>query len=132
MEWRSGISEAIEIIIIFGFRQAECRRRDGNDASRLPGQLEHLTGIDPVRVLDDVGVVAVYLGPEIRIAEVQLALARAVESVTGLKGKVQKERLRTGTVVTTDDPGPGASASFQAPKTSRPPLPARSPRSVPR
>ena len=37
------------------------------------------------------------------IAEVQLALASAVTEVTGLKGKVQKERLRTGTVVTTDD-----------------------------
>jgi AMP nucleosidase len=37
------------------------------------------------------------------IAEVQLALARAVTAVTGLAGKVLKERLRTGTVVTTDD-----------------------------
>jgi len=37
------------------------------------------------------------------IAEVQLALARAVTAVTGLGGKVLKERLRTGTVVTTDD-----------------------------
>ncbi len=37
------------------------------------------------------------------IAEVQLALAEAVGSVTGLAGQVLKERLRTGTVVTTDD-----------------------------
>ena len=37
------------------------------------------------------------------IAEVQLALAQAVEEVTGLHGRVLKERLRTGTVVTTDD-----------------------------
>jgi AMP nucleosidase len=37
------------------------------------------------------------------IAEVQLALAQAVTSVTGLKGTVLKEHLRTGTVVTTDD-----------------------------
>ena len=37
------------------------------------------------------------------IAEVQLALARAVTAVTGLAGTVLKERLRTGTVVTTDD-----------------------------
>ncbi len=37
------------------------------------------------------------------IAEVQLALASAVTEVTGLKGPVLKERLRTGTVVTTDD-----------------------------
>ncbi|MCP5410575.1 MAG: AMP nucleosidase [Alphaproteobacteria bacterium] len=37
------------------------------------------------------------------IAEVQLALADAVKEVTGASGKVLKERLRTGTVVTTDD-----------------------------
>jgi len=37
------------------------------------------------------------------IAEVQLALAEAVSDVTGLEGKQAKERLRTGTVVTTDD-----------------------------
>ena len=37
------------------------------------------------------------------IAEVQLALADAVGEVTGLKGRQLKERLRTGTVVTTDD-----------------------------
>lgn len=51
-------------------------------------------------VLDSVLPLAI---PVPTIAEVQLALAKAVESVTGLKGKVQKERLRTGTVVTTDD-----------------------------
>jgi AMP nucleosidase len=37
------------------------------------------------------------------IAEVQLALSHAVEAVTGRKGPELKERLRTGTVVTTDD-----------------------------
>ncbi|HEX4303994.1 MAG TPA: AMP nucleosidase [Rhizomicrobium sp.] len=51
-------------------------------------------------VLDSVLPLAI---PVPTIAEVQLALASAVTEVTGLKGKVQKERLRTGTVVTTDD-----------------------------
>ncbi|MFP4002356.1 MAG: AMP nucleosidase, partial [Alphaproteobacteria bacterium] len=37
------------------------------------------------------------------IAEVQLALSQAVHEVTGLKGRHLKDRLRTGTVVTTDD-----------------------------
>ena len=51
-------------------------------------------------VLDDV------LPPEIpvpAIAEVQLALARAAETVSGESGDVLKRRLRTGTIVTTDD-----------------------------
>jgi AMP nucleosidase len=51
-------------------------------------------------VLDEV------LPPEIPIppiAEVQVALQRASESVTGEAGEVLKRRLRTGTVVTTDD-----------------------------
>jgi AMP nucleosidase len=51
-------------------------------------------------VLDDV------LPPEIPIppiAEVQVALGRAAESVTGDSGEALKRRLRTGTVVTTDD-----------------------------
>jgi AMP nucleosidase len=51
-------------------------------------------------VLDDV------LPPEIplpAIAEVQLALARAAETVSGDAGANLKKRLRTGTVVTTDD-----------------------------
>ncbi len=51
-------------------------------------------------VLDDV------LPPEIPIppiAEVQLALAQAAEAITGLAGEALKRRLRTGTVVTTDD-----------------------------
>ncbi|HMO42876.1 MAG TPA: AMP nucleosidase [Phenylobacterium sp.] len=51
-------------------------------------------------VLDDV------LPPEIPIppiAEVQVALNRAAEIVTGEAGDVLKRRLRTGTVVTTDD-----------------------------
>ena len=37
------------------------------------------------------------------IAEVQVALNRAAEIVTGETGEVLKRRLRTGTVVTTDD-----------------------------
>jgi AMP nucleosidase len=37
------------------------------------------------------------------IAEVQLALTQAVSEITGGKGQELKERLRTGTVVTTDD-----------------------------
>jgi AMP nucleosidase len=51
-------------------------------------------------VLDDV------LPPEIPIppiAEVQVALNRAAEIVTGEAGDALKARLRTGTVVTTDD-----------------------------
>jgi AMP nucleosidase len=51
-------------------------------------------------VLDDV------LPPEIPIppiAEVQVALNRAAEIVTGETGDALKARLRTGTVVTTDD-----------------------------
>ncbi|MDP3852549.1 AMP nucleosidase [Phenylobacterium sp.] len=51
-------------------------------------------------VLDDV------LPPEIPIppiAEVQVALGRAAELITGESGETLKRRLRTGTVVTTDD-----------------------------
>jgi len=51
-------------------------------------------------VLDDV------LPPEIPvppIAEVQIALQDAAKTVTGEKGAALKKRLRTGTVVTTDD-----------------------------
>jgi AMP nucleosidase len=51
-------------------------------------------------VLDEV------LPPEIPIppiAEVQVALQRAAEIVTGESGDLLKARLRTGTVVTTDD-----------------------------
>ncbi|RAK57786.1 AMP nucleosidase [Phenylobacterium deserti] len=46
------------------------------------------------------------LPPEIPIppiAEVQVAMNRAAELVTGESGEVLKRRLRTGTVVTTDD-----------------------------
>jgi len=46
------------------------------------------------------------LPPEIPIppiAEVQVALNRAAETVTGESGEILKRRLRTGTVVTTDD-----------------------------
>jgi AMP nucleosidase len=51
-------------------------------------------------VLDDV------LPPEIpvpAIAEVQVAMARAAEQVSGQSGDELKRRLRTGTIVTTDD-----------------------------
>ncbi|MBB5687196.1 AMP nucleosidase [Sphingobium boeckii] len=51
-------------------------------------------------VLDDV------LPPEIpipAIAEVQVAMARAAETVSGESGEDLKRRLRTGTIVTTDD-----------------------------
>ncbi len=51
-------------------------------------------------VLDDV------LPPEIPVpalAEVQQALQAAAETVTGARGEALKPRLRTGTVVTTDD-----------------------------
>jgi AMP nucleosidase len=51
-------------------------------------------------IMDDV------LPPEIpipAIAEVQLALARAAETVSGQSGDELKRRLRTGTIVTTDD-----------------------------
>src|SRR3954470_17255060 len=51
-------------------------------------------------VLDDV------LPPEIpvpAIAEVQLALARAAATISGQSGDELKQRLRTGTIVTTDD-----------------------------
>jgi AMP nucleosidase len=51
-------------------------------------------------VLDDV------LPPEIpvpAIAEVQQALYRAAETISGETGDVLKRRLRTGTIVTTDD-----------------------------
>ncbi len=51
-------------------------------------------------VMDDV------LPPEIpipAIAEIQVALNRAAEIVTGESGEALKARLRTGTVVTTDD-----------------------------
>ncbi len=37
------------------------------------------------------------------IAEVQLALTAAVAEITGVEGREMKRRLRTGTVVTTDD-----------------------------
>ena len=51
-------------------------------------------------VLDDV------LPPEIpvpAIAEVQVAMAKAAEIISGQSGEELKRRLRTGTVVTTDD-----------------------------
>lgn len=52
------------------------------------------------QVLDDMLPREIPVPP---IAEVQVALAQAVSEITDLKGQVLKERLRTGTVVTTDD-----------------------------
>jgi len=52
------------------------------------------------RVLDDVLPVEIPIPP---IAEVQLALYRAAETVSGETGETLKRRLRTGTIVTTDD-----------------------------
>jgi AMP nucleosidase len=51
-------------------------------------------------VLDDVLPVEIPIPP---IAEVQQALYRAAEIVSGETGEMLKSRLRTGTVVTTDD-----------------------------
>jgi AMP nucleosidase len=56
--------------------------------------------------LRDDHVLDAVLPPEIpvpAIAEVQLAMARAAETVSGESGDVLKRRLRTGTIVTTDD-----------------------------
>ncbi len=51
-------------------------------------------------VLDDVLPTEIPIPP---IAEVQQAMSRAAEIVTGESGDTLKRRLRTGTVVTTDD-----------------------------
>lgn len=51
-------------------------------------------------VLDDVLPPAI---PVPAIAEVQQALARAAETISGQSGEDLKRRLRTGTIVTTDD-----------------------------
>ncbi|MFI4974395.1 MAG: AMP nucleosidase [Caulobacterales bacterium] len=51
-------------------------------------------------VLDDILPLEIPIPP---IAEVQVALNRAAEIVTGESGDALKARLRTGTVVTTDD-----------------------------
>jgi AMP nucleosidase len=51
-------------------------------------------------VLDDVLPVEIPIPP---IAEVQQALYRAAETVSGETGEALKRRLRTGTIVTTDD-----------------------------
>jgi AMP nucleosidase len=52
------------------------------------------------QVLDDMLPREIPVPP---IAEVQVALTQAVSEITGAKGQELKERLRTGTVVTTDD-----------------------------
>jgi AMP nucleosidase len=52
------------------------------------------------QVLDEMLPTAIPVPP---IAEVQVALARAVAEITGVDGQTLKERLRTGTVVTTAD-----------------------------
>ena len=51
------------------------------------------------------------------IAEVQIALTNAVAQITGLSGADLKQRLRTGTVYTTDDPGLGAAPWRLEPRT---------------
>jgi AMP nucleosidase len=56
--------------------------------------------------LRDDHVLDAVLPPEVPIppiAEIQVALSRAAEEVTGESGEMLKRRLRTGTVVTTDD-----------------------------
>jgi AMP nucleosidase len=56
--------------------------------------------------LRDDGVLDAMLPPEIpipAIAEVQQAIAQAAEMVSGTGGTDLKKRMRTGTVVTTDD-----------------------------
>ena len=52
------------------------------------------------QVLDEMLPTAIPIPP---LAEVQVALAQAVAEITGVRGQVLKERLRTGTVVTTAD-----------------------------
>ncbi len=51
-------------------------------------------------VLDEVLPISIPIPP---IAEVQVALTAAVSDITGLKGQELKQRVRTGTVVSTDD-----------------------------
>jgi AMP nucleosidase len=76
----------------------------------------HCGGLRPSQTIGDYVLAHAYLRddhvlddalpPEIPIppiAEVQLALSRAAERVTGESGDALKRRLRTGTVVTTDD-----------------------------
>jgi AMP nucleosidase len=52
------------------------------------------------QVLDEMLPTAIPIPP---LAEVQVALAQAVAEITGVRGQTLKERLRTGTVVTTAD-----------------------------
>jgi AMP nucleosidase len=76
----------------------------------------HCGGLRPTQTIGDYVLAHAYLRddnvldavlpPEIPIppiAEVQVALQRAAEIVTGESGDALKRRLRTGTVVTTDD-----------------------------
>ncbi len=76
----------------------------------------HCGGLRPSQTIGDYVLAHAYLRddhvldaalpPEIpipAIAEVQLALFQAAERITGEAGEVLKRRLRTGTVVTTDD-----------------------------
>ena len=76
----------------------------------------HCGGLRPSQTLGDYVLAHAYLRddhvldavlpPEIPIppiAEVQVALQQAAEQVTGESGEALKRRLRTGTVVTTDD-----------------------------
>ena len=76
----------------------------------------HCGGLRPSQTIGDYVLAHAYLRddhvldevlpPEIPIppiAEVQLALQRGAEEVTGEAGEALKRRLRTGTIVTTDD-----------------------------
>ncbi len=76
----------------------------------------HCGGVRPTQKIGDFVLAHAYLRddhvldavlpPEIPIppiAEVQLALAGAAEEVSGVQGANLKQRMRTGTVVTTDD-----------------------------
>jgi AMP nucleosidase len=76
----------------------------------------HCGGVRPTQKIGDFVLAHAYLRddhvldavlpPEIPIppiAEVQLALASAAEEVSGVQGANLKQRMRTGTVVTTDD-----------------------------
>jgi AMP nucleosidase len=76
----------------------------------------HCGGVRPTQKIGDFVLAHAYLRddhvldavlpPEIPIppiAEVQVALAEAAEEVSGVQGANLKQRMRTGTVVTTDD-----------------------------
>ena len=56
-----------------GHRRRRRRILGGNGLHPFPGrEAQHLAGIDPVRILHDVGVEAVDLGPQERVTEIRL------------------------------------------------------------